>query len=348
MKSFIKMTLISSAIVLALAGCDDKKTTDKSEAPVTTTKTTTANTTENNSTPAPDTAINENSPKSVTTTIVDNTEGNDKPVSTSATTIDENKPESETTTTVDNAKASETPEKDDVQNTPIKITTEAQKESYALGSSFANYLKSNLEQNGIEADQEYLISGFNETMKNTSQFSQEEVNTILETFGKRVQEESRARFEKQKAENTAAGEKFREEFAKEPGVIKTKSGLLYKVINEGTGAHPTENDTVIVHYIGTLTDGRKFDSSFDRNETATFPLNGVIKGWTEGIQIIGVGGKIKLVVPPELAYGDQGFPNQGDKASITPASTLVFEVELLGIDSDKEHNEETAPATDTE
>ena len=163
-----------------------------------------------------------------------------------------------------------------------------------------------------------------------------------------MQEESRARFEKQKAENTAAGEKFREEFAKEPGVIKTKSGLLYKVINEGTGAHPTENDTVIVHYIGTLTDGRKFDSSFDRNQTATFPLNGVIKGWTEGIQIIGVGGKIKLVVPPELAYGDQGFPNQGDNASITPASTLVFEIDLLGIDSDKEHNEETAPATDTE
>lgn len=326
MKSFIKMTLISSAIVLALAGCDDKKTTDKSKEPVTTTKTTTANTTENNSTPAPDTAINENSPKSVTTTIVDNTQGNDTPVSTPAP----------------------APAKDDVQNTPIKITTEAQKESYALGSSFANYLKSNLEQNGVEADQEYLISGFNETMKNASQFSQEQVNTILEAFGKRVQEESRARFEKQKAENTAAGEKFREEFAKEPGVIKTKSGLLYKVINEGTGAHPTENDTVIVHYIGTLTDGRKFDSSFDRNQTATFPLNGVIKGWTEGIQIIGVGGKIKLVVPPELAYGDQGFPNQGDNASITPASTLVFEIDLLGIDSDKEHNEETAPATDTE
>ncbi|KES18846.1 FKBP-type peptidyl-prolyl cis-trans isomerase [Gilliamella apicola] len=292
MKSFIKMTLISSAIVLALAGCDDKKTTDKSKAPVTTTKTTTANTTENNSTPAP--------------------------------------------------------AKDDEQNAKIKITTVAQKESYALGSSFANYLKSNLEQNGVEADQEYLISGFNETMKNSSQFSQEEVNTILEAFGKRVQEESKARFEKQKAENTAAGEKFREEFAKEPGVIKTKSGLLYKVINEGTGPHPTENDTVIVHYIGTLTDGRKFDSSFDRNQTATFSLNGVIKGWTEGIQIIGVGGKIKLVVPPELAYGDQGFPNQGDKASITPASTLVFEIDLLGIDSDKEHNEETAPATDTE
>ena len=309
MKSFIKMTLISSAIVLALAGCDDKKTTDKSKAPVTTTKTTTANTTENNSTPAPDTAINENSPKSLTTPA---------------------------------------PAKDDVQNTPIKITTEAQKESYALGSSFANYLKSNLEQNGVEADQAYLISGFNETMKNASQFSQEQVNTILEAFGKRMQEESKARFEKQKAENTAAGEKFREEFAKEPGVIKTKSGLLYKVINEGTGDHPTENDTVIVHYIGTLTDGRKFDSSFDRNQTATFPLNGVIKGWTEGIQIIGVGGKIKLVVPPELAYGDQGFPNQGDNASITPASTLVFEIDLLGIDSDKEHNEETAPATDTE
>ena len=290
MKSFIKMTLISSAIVLALAGCDDKKTTEENKTPATTT----TNATETAPAPA------------------------------------ENK-----------AEPAKTDDKADSLNNKIKITTEAQKESYALGSSFANYLKSNLEQNEIKADQEYLISGFNETMKGNSQLNQEEVNTILEAFGKRIQEESQARFEKLKTENTAAGEKFREAFAKEPGVIKTKSGLLYKVIQEGTGAHPTANDTVIVHYVGTLTDGRKFDSSYDRNEPATFPLNGVIKGWTEGIQLIGVGGKIKLVVPPELAYEDKSLPSQGDNANITPASTLVFEVELLGID--KDNNEEAVP-----
>ena len=290
MKSFIKMTLVSSAIVLALAGCDDKKTTEENKAPATTTAT--ANSAENT-----------------------------------------------------NAKESKT-EAATAQNSADKatISTDAQKEAYALGSSFANYMKSNLEQNEVTADQEYLISGFNETMRGASQLSQDEVKNVLDAFGKRIQEESQARFEKQKTENTAAGEKYREDFAKQEGVIKTKSGLMYKVLNEGTGRHPTAEDTVIVHYVGTLTDGRTFDSSYDHNEPATFPLNGVIKGWTEGIQLVGVGGKIKLVVPPELGYGDQSFPSQGDKASITPASTLVFEVELLGIDDDKENN----PASSTE
>ena len=290
MKSFIKMTLVSSAIVLALAGCDDKKTTEENKAPATTTAT--ANSAEN----------------------------------TNAT---ESKTEAAT-----------------AQNSADKatISTDAQKEAYALGSSFANYMKSNLEQNEVTADQEYLISGFNETMRGASQLSQDEVKNVLDAFGKRIQEESQARFEKQKTENTAAGEKYREDFAKQEGVIKTKSGLMYKVLNEGTGRHPTAEDTVIVHYVGTLTDGRTFDSSYDHNEPATFPLNGVIKGWTEGIQLVGVGGKIKLVVPPELAYGDQSFPAQGDKARITPASTLVFDVELLGIDNDKEEIPASAPS----
>ncbi|OTQ58891.1 hypothetical protein B6D18_05430 [Gilliamella sp. A7] len=289
MKSFIKMTLVSSAIVLALAGCDDKKTTEENKAPATTTAT--ANSAEN----------------------------------TNAT-------ESKTEATT-------------AQNSADKVTisTEAQKEAYALGSSFASYMKSNLKQNEITADQEYLISGFNETMRDASQLNKDEVKNILDAFGKRIQEESKARFEKQKTDNTAAGEKYRDDFAKQEGVITTKSGLMYKILNKGTGRHPTAEDTVIVHYVGTLTDGRTFDSSYDRNEPATFPLSGVIKGWTEGIQLVGVGGKIKLVVPPELAYGDQSFPSQGDKASITPASTLVFEVELLGIDNDKEDIPASAP-----
>ena len=283
------MTLVSSAIVLALAGCDDKKTTEENKAPATTTAT--ANSAEN----------------------------------TNAT-------ESKTEATT-------------AQNSADKVTisTEAQKEAYALGSSFASYMKSNLKQNEITADQEYLISSFNETMRDASQLNKDEVKNILDAFGKRIQEESKARFEKQKTDNTAAGEKYRDDFAKQEGVITTKSGLMYKILNKGTGRHPTAEDTVIVHYVGTLTDGRTFDSSYDRNEPATFPLSGVIKGWTEGIQLVGVGGKIKLVVPPELAYGDQSFPSQGDKASITPASTLVFEVELLGIDNDKEDIPASAP-----
>ncbi|MWP61924.1 FKBP-type peptidyl-prolyl cis-trans isomerase [Gilliamella sp. Pas-s25] len=264
MKSLIKMTLVSSAIVLALTGCDDKKSAD-----------------------------------------------------TNSSTTNQ-----------------------------ITISTDAQKEAYALGSSFATYMKSNLEQNEIKPDQEYLISGFNETFRDASQLSKDDVKDILDAFGKRIQEESKARFEKEKTENTAAGDKFRTEFAKQDGVQQTKSGLLYQVIKEGSDRHPTEQDTVIVHYSGTLTDGRKFDSSYDRGEPATFPLNAVIKGWTEGIQLIGVGGKIKLVVPPELAYGDQSLPGQQDKAGIQPASTLVFEVELLGIDGDKA--EESTPVQNQE
>ncbi|MWN31899.1 MULTISPECIES: FKBP-type peptidyl-prolyl cis-trans isomerase [unclassified Gilliamella] len=282
MKSLIKMTLISSAIILTLAGCDDKKSSDTSSSTIETNKTTISTDTQ-------------------------------KKADTSSSTTETNK---------------------------ITISTDAQKEAYALGSSFATFMKTNLERNEVEADQKYLISGFNETFNGASQLNENEVKTILDAFDKRIQKESRERFEKQKIENTATGNKFREEFAKQDGVKKTKSGLLYKILENGSEQHPTESDTVIVHYTGTLTDGRKFDSSYDRSEPVKFPLNGVIKGWIEGIQLIGVGGKIKLVVPPDLGYGDQNIPGQEGKAGIQPASTLVFEVELLGIDSDKNDTNE--------
>lgn len=239
----------------------------------------------------------------------------------------------------------------DKKSDKVTLSTDSQKEAYALGSSFATYMKESLEQNEVKPDQEYLISGFNETFNGASQLSKDEVKSILNAFGKRIQEESKARFEKQKTENTATGDKFREKFAKQDGVKKTKSGLLYQILEKGSEKHPTENDTVIVHYTGTLTDGRKFDSSYDRGEPAKFPLYGVIKGWIEGIQLIGVGGKIKLVVPPDLAYGDQSIPGQENKAGIEPASTLVFEVELLGIDGDKNDTNEAPreePASEPE
>ena len=128
------------------------------------------------------------------------------------------------------------------------------------------------------------------------------------------------------AEASAAGEAFLEENAAREGVSTTDSGLQYEVITEGDGEMPTAEDTVSVHYVGTLMDGTEFDSSIARGEPATFPLNGVIPGWTEGLQLMKVGGKNRFVIPSALAYGDRGAGQ-----AIGPGETLIFEVELLEI-----------------
>lgn len=114
--------------------------------------------------------------------------------------------------------------------------------------------------------------------------------------------------------------------AAEKGAVKTASGLVYQTMQEGSGAQPKETDTVRVHYRGTFPDGKEFDSSFKRGQPAEFPLNRVIKCWTEGVQKIKVGGKAKLTCPPELAYGERGAGG-----TIPPNATLQFEVELLAI-----------------
>lgn len=219
--------------------------------------------------------------------------------------------------------------------TDSKIEVDASKEAYAVGASFGNYLKSNLERGKVTLDSAQVIQGFDDAFSDKSKYTQEQIQFILGELDKRLQTEAKDRFETEKAASVAAGDKYREEFAKQEGVKQTESGLLYQIIDEGTGKHPTADDVVIVHYTGTLVDGQKFDSSYDRGEPTKFPLMGVIKGWTEGIQLIGVGGKIKLVVPPELAYGDEEKPAYGDNVGIPPASTLVFEVELFGINDDQ-------------
>ncbi len=147
----------------------------------------------------------------------------------------------------------------------------------------------------------------------------------VNVWGPKIQAMASARAAVVSAREKASSAAFIAKAAAEPGAIKTESGLIYKEQRGGTGASPKDTDTVRVNYRGTLVDGTEFDSSYKRNDPAQFPLNGVIKCWTEGLQKMKVGGKATLVCPSDLAYGDQGRP------SIPGGATLVFEVELLDI-----------------
>jgi FKBP-type peptidyl-prolyl cis-trans isomerase len=145
----------------------------------------------------------------------------------------------------------------------------------------------------------------------------------MAAFEKDMEQKQKAAGEK----NASEGTKFLEENKRKEGVKTTASGLQYKAIKEGTGPQPKETDTVTVNYRGTLMDGKtEFDSSYKRGEPATFPLSGVIRGWTEGLQLMKVGSKYQFFIPPNLAYGDRAVG-----PDITPNSTLIFEVELLGV-----------------
>ncbi len=147
----------------------------------------------------------------------------------------------------------------------------------------------------------------------------------LDTYGPKIQAFAQGRAAKAAEAEKVKGSSYLENAAKEPGAEKLESGLVFKSTTEGTGRNPLATETVKVHYRGTLTDGTEFDSSIKRGEPVEFPLNGVIKCWTEGVQKMKVGGKARLVCPSAIAYGDQGHPG------IPGGATLVFEVELISI-----------------
>jgi len=147
----------------------------------------------------------------------------------------------------------------------------------------------------------------------------------INTYGPQIDTFASARASRVASREKAASATYLVKAAAEPGAVKTASGLIYREIKAGTGTSPSATDTVKVNYRGTLTNGTEFDSSYSRNEPAEFPLNGVIRCWTEGVQRMKVGGKSQLVCPSDLAYGDQGRP------SIPGGATLVFEIELLSI-----------------
>lgn len=216
---------------------------------------------------------------------------------------------------------------------PLKVEvqtleTDQQKQSYAFGSNIGSYVGERYQQQidvGINLDKELIIKGFVAGLQDKSQLEQDEVR---ELNGKIEEAMKTAMAEKQKVAketNVANGLAFLAENEKREGVVVTDSGLQYEVMVEGDGPKPAAEDTVKVHYKGTLLDGTEFDSSYSRDKPAVFPLNQVISGWTEGVQLMNEGSKFKFVIPPELAYGERAT------GKITANSTLVFEVELLEI-----------------
>ena len=206
----------------------------------------------------------------------------------------------------------------------VPLETLQQKASYSYGVDVAVRLK----QQGVEIDASALNRGIADAYNGKElAMSDEERLQAKASFQEELRNALVKKQEAVKAENLAAGKAFLEENAKKEGVITTESGLQYNILTTGDGKQPTESDTVTTHYRGTLIDGREFDSSYKRNKPATFPVKGVIPGWTEALQLMHVGDKWQLFIPSELAYGEAQRSEL-----IQPNSTLIFEIELLGIE----------------
>lgn len=206
-------------------------------------------------------------------------------------------------------------------NKPLE--TLLQKASYSYGVDVATRLK----QQGIELDVYALNRGIADAYNGTEMALDDEARLQAKTdFQTELRDLLTKKQAAEAANNIAIGEKFLAENAKKPGVITTESGLQYKILSTGDGKQPKDTDTVTTHYAGTLIDGREFDSSVKRGQPASFPVKGVIKGWTEALQLMHVGDKWQLFIPSDLAYG-------ATKRSelIEANSTLIFEIELLGI-----------------
>ncbi|MBE0364849.1 FKBP-type peptidyl-prolyl cis-trans isomerase FkpA [Pseudoalteromonas ulvae UL12] len=215
------------------------------------------------------------------------------------------------------------------QAVEVKLETAAQQQAYGIGASVGGFLNKDLadkKELGFELDQALLIKGFQDALAGSAKIDDEKIREVLTQLDTDVRAKQAEQAKIEAEENKAKGVAFLAENSKREGVTTTESGLQYEVITAGEGAQPAETDVVVVHYKGTLIDGTEFDSSYKRNEPVNFPLNRVIKGWTEGVQLMSVGSKFKFAIPSELAYGDRAT------GSIPAHSTLIFEVELLDIE----------------
>src|SRR5437867_4671688 len=199
-----------------------------------------------------------------------------------------------------------------------QLKDQKDKVSYSIGLNIGF----NLNRQNVQINPDLVAAGIKDAIAGKPQLTTDQIKEIMATFEKDMEQKQKAAGEK----NASEGTKFLDENKKKEGVKTTASGLQYKVIKDGTGAQPKATDTVTVNYRGTLINGTEFDSSYKRGQPATFPLNGVIKGWTEGLQLMKKGGKSQFFVPSNLAYGERAVG-----ADIAANATLIFEVELLDV-----------------
>ena len=203
------------------------------------------------------------------------------------------------------------------------LDSDEQKYSYALGYQIGSQIQRQLDSEGVKLDADAFARGIADVLSGRAlALSQEEIMLAIETKGQ---------LEAQKMKevgdsNKSSGESFRAEYGKQAAVLRTDSGILYRVLTVGSGAKPGPDDTVVVHYRGTLPDGQEFDSSYNRGQPATFSLGGIIAGWKEVLQLMPEGAKWEVVIPPELGYG-----NVGASGLIGANQTLVFEIELIEV-----------------
>jgi len=208
--------------------------------------------------------------------------------------------------------------------TVVTLKTQKEKVSYALGMNIGT----GLHKQGVTMDPALVAKGLRDAMNGSKTLmSEDEARAALTQLQNDVREKMQAKSKEEGAANRKDGDTFLAMNKTKDGVVTLPSGLQYKILKEGTGPKPTATDTVACNYKGTFIDGKEFDSS--KGEPVSFPVNGVIKGWTEALQLMPVGSKWQLVIPGDLAYGDAGRPG------IPPASTLVFEVELVSIGEQK-------------
>lgn len=212
------------------------------------------------------------------------------------------------------------------QNTSTKkpITTELDSVSYAIGMDVARNVKASFD----DFDEDLFVQGFSNVIDSTDILLDEtKAQEVVRTYFQNKQKQEAAKAQEAGIQNKVDGEKFLAENKTKEGVVTTETGLQYIVLKEGTGATPTTASKVKVHYHGTLIDGTVFDSSVDRGEPAEFGVTQVIKGWTEGLQLMKEGAKFKFFIPSDIAYGANPRPGGAIKAN----STLIFDVELLEI-----------------
>ncbi|ATG73029.1 FKBP-type peptidyl-prolyl cis-trans isomerase [Zobellella denitrificans] len=222
------------------------------------------------------------------------------------------------------------------------LTSFEDKSAYAIGLSMGRYIGSTLEKQqelGVSLDNDVILQGVRDGFNDQGRMTDEEIQGALMAYDEHINELIETQAKEQAAATLEEGKRFLEENAKREGVQVTESGLQYEVLSEGDGDKPAAEDVVTVHYVGTLVDGTQFDSSIDRGEPASFPLNQVIPGWTEGVQLMPVGSKYKLYIPADLAYGESGA------GTIPGNAVLIFEVELLDIERAEQPEQSEQPET---